>query len=90
MPNINQHIKQSWRLIGQNKLAASLSILGTAVAVCMIMVFVILFIANTASFKPETHRADTYYVTVPASTYQGALQKLKIAAAESKQIVIYE
>ena len=63
MPNINQHIKQSWRLIGQNKLAASLSILGTAVAVCMIMVFVILFIANTASFKPETHRADTYYVT---------------------------
>lgn len=63
MPNINQYIKQSWRLIGQNKLAASLSILGTAVAVCMIMVFVILFVANTASFSPETHRADTYYVT---------------------------
>lgn len=35
-------------------------------------------------------KADTYYVTVPASTYQGALQKLKIVAAESRQIVIYE
>lgn len=35
-------------------------------------------------------KADTYYATVPASTYKGALQKLKIAAAESKQIVIYE
>lgn len=63
MPNINQYIKQSWRLLRQNRLAASLSILGTAVAVCMIMVFVILFIANTEPFKPETHRADTYYVT---------------------------
>lgn len=35
-------------------------------------------------------KADTYYVTVPASTYQSALQKLKIAAAEDNQILIYE
>ncbi len=63
MPNINQYIKQSWRLLRQNRLAALLSILGTALAICMIMVFVILFIANTAAFKPESHRADTYYVT---------------------------
>lgn len=51
MPNINQYIKQSWRLLRQNRLAALLSILGTALAICMIMVFVILFIANTAAFK---------------------------------------
>ena len=63
MPNINQYIKQSWRLLRQNRLAALLSILGTALAICMIMVFVILFIANTAAFKPESYRADTYYVT---------------------------
>lgn len=63
MPNIDQYIKQSWRLLRQNRLAALLSILGTALAICMIMVFVILFIANTAAFKPESHRADTYYVT---------------------------
>lgn len=35
-------------------------------------------------------KADTYYATVPVSTYQGALQKLKIAAMDGKQIVIYE
>lgn len=63
MPSINSYIKQSWRLLMQNRLAALLSILGTALAICMIMVFVILFIANTAAFKPESHRADTYYVT---------------------------
>lgn len=63
MPSINSYIKQSWRLLRQNRLAALLSILGTALAICMIMVFVILFIANTAAFKPESHRADTYYVT---------------------------
>lgn len=63
MPSINSYIKQSWRLLRQNRLAALLSILGTALAICMIMVFVILFIANIAAFKPESHRADTYYVT---------------------------
>ena len=63
MPSINSYIKQSWRLLRQNRLAALLFILGTALAICMIMVFVILFIANTAAFKPESHRADTYYVT---------------------------
>ena len=63
MPSINSYIKQSWRLLRQNRLAALLSILGTALAICMIMVFVILFIANTAAFKPESHRADNYYVT---------------------------
>ena len=35
-------------------------------------------------------KADTYYATVPMSAYQGALQKLKIAAVEGKQIVMYE
>ena len=54
MPSINSYIKQSWRLLRQNRLAALLSILGTALAICMIMVFVILFIANTAAFKPES------------------------------------
>lgn len=63
MSSISQYIKQSWRLLLQNRLAALLSILGTALAICMILVFVILFIANTAAFKPENHRADTYYVT---------------------------
>lgn len=51
MPSINSYIKQSWRLLRQNRLAALLSILGTALAICMIMVFVILFIANTAALS---------------------------------------
>lgn len=53
--------------------------------------FVWLLLGDEEFDMIQSHdKADTYYVTVPASIYQGALQKLKIVAAESKQIVIYE
>lgn len=50
---IKQYIKQALRMIGENKLLSVISILGTALAICMIMVIVILYVVNTASFKPE-------------------------------------
>lgn len=49
---IKQYIKQALRMIGENKLLSVISILGTALAICMIMVIVILYVVNTASFKP--------------------------------------
>ena len=57
------YIKQAWRLLGQNRLATVIAVVGTALAIGMIMVLVILFVANTAAFKPEIHRSDTYYVS---------------------------
>lgn len=54
---IKQYIKQALRMIGENKLLSVISILGTALAICMIMVIVILYVVNTASFKPEVNRA---------------------------------
>ena len=60
---IKQYLKQAIRLISENKLLSVISILGTALAICMIMVIVILYVVNTASFKPEVNRSRTYYFT---------------------------
>ena len=48
---IKQYIKQALRMIGENKLLSVISILGTALAICMIMVIVILYVVNTASLS---------------------------------------
>lgn len=45
-------------MIGENKLLSVISILGTALAICMIMVIVILYVVNTASFKPDVSEAQ--------------------------------
>ncbi len=50
---IKQYFKQAIRLLTENKLLSVISILGTALAICMIMVIVILYIVNTAGFKPD-------------------------------------
>ena len=64
---IKQYIKQALRMIGENKLLSVISILGTALAICMIMVSVILYVVNTASFKPEVNRGRTCYITTVMS-----------------------
>ena len=64
---IKQYIKQALRTIGKNKLLSVISILGTALAICMIMVIVILYVVNTASFKPEVNRGRTCYITTVMS-----------------------
>ena len=57
-------IKQVWKqvlnLLQENKLLSMISILGTALAICMIMVIVILYLVNMTPFKPEVNRGKTY------------------------------
>ncbi len=60
---IKQYFKQALRLLTENKLLSVISILGTALAICMIMVIVILYVVNTAGFKPEVNRERTCYFT---------------------------
>ena len=57
------YFKQAVRLLLENKLLGVISILGTALAICMIMVIVILYVVNTAGFKPEVNRERTCYFT---------------------------
>lgn len=58
---IKQYFKQAFRLLKENKLLSVVSILGTALAICMVMVIVILYVVNTTGFSPEVNRDKTYY-----------------------------
>ena len=53
---IKLYLKQAFHLLGVNKLLSSISIIGTALAIAMIMVIVITLRATIAPFAPETHR----------------------------------
>ena len=53
---IKLYFKQAFPLLGENKLLSSISIIGTALAIAMIMVIVITLRATIAPFAPETHR----------------------------------
>ena len=56
------YLKQAWRLLKENRLLSIVSILGTALAICLVMVIVIVWQVRTAGFKPETHRERMLFV----------------------------
>ena len=56
------YFKQAWRLLKENRLLSVVSILGTALAICLVMVIVIVWQVRTAGFKPETHRGRMLFV----------------------------
>ena len=53
------YFKQAFYLLRQNKLISSISILGTAMAIAIIMVIVITLRATVAPFAPEVYRERT-------------------------------
>ena len=56
------YFKQAWRLLKENRLLSVVSILGTALAICLVMVIVIVWQVRTAGFRPETHRNRMLFV----------------------------
>lgn len=62
-----QYLKQAWNMLRENKLLSIISIVGTALAICMIMVIVIIYEVNTANIQPEVHRDRTFYISVAES-----------------------
>ena len=50
------YLKQAWALLKENKLLSGVSIFGTALAICMIMVIVIVWQIRTANYSPEDYR----------------------------------
>lgn len=57
-----QYIKQALYKFKENKLLSCISILGSALAICIIMVIIILFEAKTADYTPEVNRSRMLYV----------------------------
>ena len=56
---IKQYIRQSLTLLSQNKLLSSIAIIGTALAIAMIMCIILIYQARTANYEPETRRDRT-------------------------------
>ena len=57
-----QYFKQAFHLLMENKLLSAISIAGTALAISVVMVIIILLYAKTANYEPEMNRDRTLYV----------------------------
>jgi len=66
-----QYIKQAIHLLRENKLLSIISIIGTALAISIIMVIIILLRAKTADYVPEVNRSRTLYVKWASAVKKG-------------------
>lgn len=57
------YFKQAWQLLKENPLISIISIVGTALAISMIMVIVLTMRVETVNFPPESNRDRSLYVT---------------------------
>ncbi len=62
------NLKQSLRILAENPFFTMISILGTALAITMIMVIIILWQVQTADYEPETRRDRMLIIKNLAST----------------------
>lgn len=58
-----QYLKQAWNLMKQNRFYSSVYIIGTGLAISMVMVLAIAYHVRTASMAPEVHRDRMLYVS---------------------------
>lgn len=59
---IKQSIKQALNMFRENRLVSLISVLGTALSIAMIMVVVLVFQINAASYYPEENRDRMLYI----------------------------
>lgn len=67
---IKQYFKQAWQLLKESPVLSAISIIGTALAICMIMVMVMSHEVKNAPYAPETNRDRTLYVKWVSSAYK--------------------
>lgn len=67
---IKQYIKQAWRALKENPVMSTIAILGTALAICMIMVMVMMHQVKNAPFPPEINRDRTLYIKWMSTSYK--------------------
>ncbi|SEF76367.1 ABC transporter permease [Parabacteroides chinchillae] len=59
---IKQYLKQAFQMLQENRLVTVISIAGTAISIAMIMIVVLVFQIQFASFYPENDRDRMLYV----------------------------
>lgn len=66
------YFKQALAMLKENKLLSLISILGTALAICMIMVMVITYEVRVNNYSPEDNRDRTMYVRWGGRDFKGS------------------
>ncbi len=59
---IKQYFKQAFYMLKENRLVSVISIAGTAISIAMVMIVVLIFQIQFASFSPEVNRDRMLYV----------------------------
>ena len=57
-----QYIKQAFQMLKENRLVSSISIIGTAISITMIMMVVLVLQVQVANYYPEEHRDRMLFV----------------------------
>lgn len=60
---IKLYLKQAWNLLRENKLVSGLSIGGTALSICAVMLVVLMYQVTNGSYAPEVNRYRMMYIT---------------------------
>lgn len=68
---ITQYFKQAWQLLRENPTLSIISITGTALAICMIMVVVMTIQIENVDYPPEINRGRMLYVKYMNSKEKG-------------------
>lgn len=69
---LKQYIKMAIRMLKENSLVSTISILGTALSIAMIMVVILIYQVQLTGFPPESNRDRILYVLGTQLTYNGA------------------
>ncbi len=59
---LKQYFSQALQMLKENPLVSTISILGTALSIAMIMVVILVFQINVAEYTPESYRNNMLYV----------------------------
>ena len=62
MITINLYFKQAWQLMKQNRFFSAVYIIGTGLAISMVMVLAVVYYIRTANIVPEIHRDRMEYM----------------------------
>lgn len=72
---LRQYFKQALQMLKENPLVNTISILGTALSIAMVLVIVLVFQINNAGYAPESNRNRMLYVLGTEVYNEGKTQK---------------
>ena len=73
---VKQYLKQALYMLKENRFVSVISIAGTAISIAMIMVVVLVFQVQFASFYPENNRDRMMYVDGEIKKYIATHHKI--------------